>query len=84
MLRKIFTGNGMVSVLAVLLALILGGLLIAATDERVAATSGYFFARPGDFLVRRLARRHAAPTSRCSRARSSTPGAPASPDSSRR
>jgi ABC-type uncharacterized transport system permease subunit len=50
LLRKIFTGSGVVSVLAVLLALILGGLLIAATDERVATTSGYLFARPTDFL----------------------------------
>jgi simple sugar transport system permease protein len=50
-LRKIFTGSGVVSVLAVLLALILGGLLIAATDERVATTSGYLFARPTDFLA---------------------------------
>lgn len=50
LMRKIFTGSGVVSVLAVLLALILGGLLIAATDERVATTSGYLFARPADFL----------------------------------
>ncbi|MEC5181346.1 ABC transporter permease [Arthrobacter sp. CG_A4] len=49
-LRKIFTGSGMVSVLAVLLALILGGLLIASTDKQVGATAGYLFARPGDFL----------------------------------
>ncbi len=51
MLRKIFTGSGMVSVLAVLLALILGGLLIASTDKQVAATAGYLFARPTDFLA---------------------------------
>ena len=50
-LRKIFTGNGVVTILAVLLALILGGLLIAITDKVVAATSTYFFARPGDFLA---------------------------------
>ena len=49
-LRKIFTGNGIVTILAVLLALILGGLLIASTDKVVAATSSYFFARPTDFL----------------------------------
>jgi ABC-type uncharacterized transport system permease subunit len=48
--RRIFTGNGMVSVLAVLLALVMGGLLIAATDERVSTTSAYLFARPTDFL----------------------------------
>ncbi|MDT0197103.1 ABC transporter permease [Arthrobacter sp. AB6] len=50
LLRKIFTGSGMVSVLAVLLALIIGGLLIASTDKQVATTSTYFFARPTDFL----------------------------------
>ena len=47
---RIFTGNGLVSVLAVLLALILGGLLIARTNEDVARTAGYFFARPQDFF----------------------------------
>ena len=50
LLRRIFTGSGVVSVLAVLLALILGGLLIASTDEDVSTTAGYFFARPSDFL----------------------------------
>jgi ABC-type uncharacterized transport system permease subunit len=48
--RRIFTGSGMVSILAVLLALVIGGLLIASTDERVAATSSYLLARPTDFL----------------------------------
>ncbi|CAM3168325.1 beta-methylgalactoside transporter inner membrane component [Arthrobacter ulcerisalmonis] len=50
-LRKIFTGSGVVSVLAVLLALIIGGLLIASTDKQVAATASYLFARPADFLA---------------------------------
>ena len=50
-LRKIFTGSGMVSVLAVLLALVIGGLLIASTDKQVTTTSTYFFARPTDFLA---------------------------------
>ncbi|MDP9986763.1 simple sugar transport system permease protein [Arthrobacter oryzae] len=50
-LRRIFTGSGVVSVLAVLLALIIGGLLIASTDKQVAATSSYFFARPTDMLT---------------------------------
>ncbi|MBO9704297.1 MAG: ABC transporter permease, partial [Arthrobacter sp.] len=48
--KKIFTGNAMVSFLAVFLALVLGGLLIAATDKDVATTAGYLFARPTDFL----------------------------------
>ncbi|MFJ5861681.1 ABC transporter permease [Pseudarthrobacter sp. NPDC092439] len=51
LLRRIFTGSGMVSVLAVLLALIIGGLLIASTDKQVATTGGYFLARPTDFLA---------------------------------
>ncbi|PPH29845.1 ABC transporter permease [Rathayibacter sp. AY1F9] len=38
------------SVLAVLLSLIAGGVLIAATDKDVQAASGYFFARPLDTL----------------------------------
>jgi ABC-type uncharacterized transport system permease subunit len=48
--RRIFTGSGIVSLLAVLLALILGGLLIAITDKQVGATASYLFARPTDFL----------------------------------
>lgn len=49
-LHRIFTGSGIVSVLAVLLALIIGGLLIASTDKQVATTATYLFARPTDFL----------------------------------
>ncbi|MDP5227440.1 MULTISPECIES: ABC transporter permease [Arthrobacter] len=49
-LKKIFTGSALVSVLSVFLALVVGGLLIAATDKDVASTAGYFFARPTDFL----------------------------------
>ncbi|MGO4435187.1 ABC transporter permease [Paenarthrobacter sp. RAF9] len=49
-LRRIVMGNGFVSVLAVIVALFLGGLLIASTDSQVAKTAGYLFARPTDFL----------------------------------
>ncbi|MEN2742938.1 ABC transporter permease [Sinomonas halotolerans] len=49
-LREIVMGSGLVSVLAVVAALVLGGLLIASTDERVGRTVGYLFARPTDFL----------------------------------
>nr|WP_225217082.1 ABC transporter permease [Arthrobacter pullicola] len=49
-LHRILTGNALVSVLAVLMALILGGLLIAVTDEAVANSAGYFFSRPTDLL----------------------------------
>jgi len=47
-LRQIATGNAIISVLAVLLALVVGAVMIAFTDERVQAASGYFFALPGD------------------------------------
>lgn len=45
-IREIMSGNAMVSVLAVLVALVVGGLLIAITDPGVIAASGYFFADP--------------------------------------
>jgi len=45
---RITQGNWLISVLAVLLALLVGGIMIAVTDERVQAASVYFFARPGD------------------------------------
>ncbi|WP_309618046.1 ABC transporter permease [Salinibacterium sp.] len=47
-LRDIVGGHAMISVLAVLLALIVGAILIAFTDTGVQAASGYFFSRPGD------------------------------------
>ena len=50
MLHQITTGNAIISVLAVLLALLVGAIMIAFTDERVQETAGYFFARPGDML----------------------------------
>ena len=49
-LRRIVTGNALVSALSVLMALVLGGLLIAVTDEAVAKSAGYFFRRPTDLL----------------------------------
>jgi general nucleoside transport system permease protein len=51
MLTQITTGNALISVLSVLLALIVGAVMIAFTDERVQETIGYFFARPGDTLL---------------------------------
>ncbi len=38
----------LVTVLAVVLALVACGILIAVTDENVRAAAGYFFARPAD------------------------------------
>ncbi|GAA1777411.1 ABC transporter permease [Agromyces lapidis] len=49
--REIVTGNAIISVLAVVLALIVGAVMIAFTDERVQEAAVYFFARPGDTFV---------------------------------
>ena len=49
-LQQIATGNALISVLSVLLALLVGAVMIAFTNERVQETSVYFFARPGDML----------------------------------
>jgi simple sugar transport system permease protein len=48
--KDIAAGSWLVSLLAVVVALILGGVLIAAADPAVQETASYFFARPGDFL----------------------------------
>lgn len=50
-MKEIFGGSAAISVLAVVLALVFGGILIVLTDETVAQTSAYFFSRPGDMLV---------------------------------
>ncbi|MCU1403940.1 MAG: transporter permease [Glaciihabitans sp.] len=49
-LREIATGNALLSVLAVVLALVAGAILIALTDSDVQAAAGYFFSRPTDLL----------------------------------
>ncbi|WP_139416695.1 ABC transporter permease [Agromyces laixinhei] len=51
MLTQITTGNALISVLSVFLALVVGAIMIAFTDENVQQASGYFFARPTDTLV---------------------------------
>ena len=47
-LKEMFGGSAAISVLAVFLALIVGGILIVITDEAVADASGFFFSRPAD------------------------------------
>jgi len=47
-LREIFSGSAVVTVLAVVLALLVAGVLIAVTDTGVQTAAGYFLARPGD------------------------------------
>lgn len=51
LLKSIATGSSLVAILAVVLSIILGGILIAITDEDVAAAATYFFSRPGDTLA---------------------------------
>ncbi|MEY2848717.1 MAG: hypothetical protein RI885_1382 [Actinomycetota bacterium] len=47
-LRDLIGGSAAISVLAVVLALVAGGILIAVTNEDVQAAAGYFFSRPAD------------------------------------
>ncbi len=47
-LREIMSGGAVLTVLAIVLALVVAAVLIAATDSGVQAAAGYFFARPGD------------------------------------
>jgi general nucleoside transport system permease protein len=49
--RRIMGGNLVMALLAILASLVVGGILIAFTDERVQETSGYFFSRPADMLL---------------------------------
>ena len=48
--RDIVGGSIGISILAVVLALAVGAVLIAVTDEAVQAAAGYFFSRPTDML----------------------------------
>ncbi|MCC6270479.1 MAG: ABC transporter permease [Microbacteriaceae bacterium] len=49
-MREILSGSALMSVLAVLFALLIGGVLIAVTDARVQEAVGYFTSRPADTL----------------------------------
>ncbi|MCF6378775.1 ABC transporter permease [Nocardioides KLBMP 9356] len=50
LLREIASGNALAGVLAVVLAVLVGSVMIAATDETVRETAGYVTARPSDFF----------------------------------
>lgn len=50
-LREIFSGSWVISLVAVVLAMLIGSILIAATNDRVHETAAYLFARPGDFFA---------------------------------
>jgi len=49
-LHEIATSSWLISVLAVVVALVVGAILIAVTDPDVQDASGYFFSRPTDTL----------------------------------
>ncbi|WP_442780804.1 ABC transporter permease [Curtobacterium sp. SL109] len=49
-MQSIVNGSVLTTVLAVVLALVASGILIALTDKDVQAAAGYFFARPMDTL----------------------------------
>jgi ABC-type uncharacterized transport system permease subunit len=51
LLQRIVRGSTLTSVLAVVVSLVLGGLLIAFTDQDVWSKASYFFARPVDTLT---------------------------------
>ena len=47
-IKDLLRSNWVTTVLAILVAMIVGGILMALTDEDVQESAGYFFARPGD------------------------------------
>jgi ABC-type uncharacterized transport system permease subunit len=49
-LRDLLTGNILLTILAVVIAFVVGGILIVATDPNVQAPAAYFFGRPTDTL----------------------------------
>lgn len=49
-LREITSGDAFAGVLAVFLAVAVGSLMIAFTDDRTRETTSYLFSRPGDFF----------------------------------
>lgn len=51
LLRDITSGDALAGVLAVLLAVFVGSVMIAATDEAVRDTASYITARPSDFFT---------------------------------
>jgi len=50
-LKEMLRGSAVTTILAIFLALVVGGILIAFTNEDVLTASGYFFQRPSDTLA---------------------------------
>jgi len=49
-IKDLLRSNWVTTVLAIVVAMVVGGILMALTDEDVQEAAGYFFARPGDTL----------------------------------
>ncbi|MET0296890.1 MAG: ABC transporter permease [Microbacterium sp.] len=49
-IKELLRSNWVNTILAIVVAMIVGGILMAVTNAEVQAASGYFFARPGDML----------------------------------
>ncbi|RJN32634.1 ABC transporter permease [Nesterenkonia natronophila] len=49
--RELSQASWVITLLSVLVALVVGALLILATNPQVQGTLGYFFAQPGDFFL---------------------------------
>ena len=50
-IKELLRGNAVTTVLAIVVAMVVGGILMAVTNKEVQAAAGYFFARPGDMLA---------------------------------
>jgi ABC-type uncharacterized transport system permease subunit len=51
LIREVLRGSVTTTILAIVLAMLIGGILVALTDARVQQAAGYFFARPQDTLI---------------------------------
>jgi len=50
-IKELLRGSAFTTLLAIVLAMLVGGVLIAITNEEVQAAAGYFFSRPTDTLT---------------------------------
>ncbi|MDN3496314.1 ABC transporter permease [Planococcus sp. APC 4015] len=50
-LKELLRSNWVTTILAIVVAMVVGGILMAVTNAEVQAAAGYFFARPGDLIV---------------------------------
>lgn len=50
-IKEMLRSNWVTTILAIVVAMVVGGILMALTNEDVRAASVYFFARPGDTIV---------------------------------